>query len=212
MEFLSFLMYKNVLLQNTSKILRKLKKTVFIKNFYLSGGTALALQIGHRESEDLDFFNSESFNPQLIQNSLLKIGTIKDVQLDSGTLNCFLDNTKIQFLHYPYKLLKKKIEWEGIYISSVLDIACTKLLTISSRGSKKDFIDLYFLLKTYKLPFLFKKLEEKYQNSQYDQLHILKSLIYFEAADAQPSPKMHKEINWQAVKEELKKEVKIFKI
>lgn len=205
-------MYKNVLLQNTSKIFGKLKKTVFIKNFYLSGGTALALQIGHRESEDLDFFNSESFNPQQIQNSLLEIGTITDVQLDSGTLNCFLDNTKIQFLHYPYKLLEEKIEWEGIYISSVLDIACTKLLTISSRGSKKDFIDLYFLLKTYKLPFLFKKLEEKYQNSQYDQLHILKSLIYFEAADAQPSPKMHKEINWQEVKEELKKEVKNFKI
>lgn len=96
--------------------------------------------------------------------------------------------------------------------NTTLDIACTKLLTISSRRSKKDFIDLYFLLKTYKLPFLFKKLEEKYQNSQYDQLHILKSLIYFEEADTQPSPKMHKEINWQAVKEELKKEVKNFKI
>ena len=202
----------NIIPQNTQKVLEELKKTNFIGNFYLSGGTGLALQIGHRESEDLDFFSQKDFNPQLLQKELEGIGKLENVQLGKGTLNCFFDDIQIQFLHYPYKLLEAKIEWQGIFVSSILDIACTKLLTISSRGSKKDFIDLYFLLGKYSLSFLFKKLAEKYPESDYNQPHILKSLVYFADADKQPSPRMHKDVGWETVKEEIKKKVKNFKI
>jgi len=205
-------MFTNILLTDTKKVLNNFKKTNAQQDFYLSGGTGLALQIGHRESQDLDFFSEKDFDPELLQAELAKISHLENIQLDKGTLNCFIDNVKIQFLHYPYKLLEEKIEWEGIHISSMLDIACTKLLTISSRGSKKDFIDLYFLLQIYSLTFLFEKLEEKYTNSNYDKLHILKSLIYFEDADEQPTPRMHKEVRWEVVKKEIKKAVKDFKI
>ncbi len=202
----------NTLSQNTGKVLRKLKKADFIKDFYLSGGTALALQIGHRESEDLDFFIQESFAPERIQAELEKAGKIKDVELSKGTLNCFMDSTQLQFLHYPYKMLEDKVDWEGINLSSVVDIACTKLLTVSSRGSKKDFIDIHFLLKKYELPFLFEKLAEKYPDTNYNLPHILKSLVFFKDANGEPSPRMRKEVSWEKVKLEIVEKVKNYKV
>lgn len=183
-----------------------------LKNFYLSGGTALALQIGHRESIDLDFFNQENFIPQKLQTELEQVGHLKDLAMSQGTLNCFLDNTQLQFLYYPYNLIGDKILWEGIYLSSTLDIACTKLITISARGSKKDFIDIFFLFKKYSLPYLFKKLKVKYPKTNYNEIHLLKSLVYFKDADTQPSPKMHVNIVWEDVKIEIKKKVTDFKI
>jgi hypothetical protein len=205
-------MYTNTLPGNTSSILQNLKNTDFIRNFYLSGGTSLALQIGHRESQDLDFFNQNDFQPELIQRELESIGKLKDITLDRGTLNCFLDNVKLQFLYYPYKLLEPKIIWENISLSSKLDLALTKLITISSRGNKKDFIDMYFLLKEYDLQNLFVKLKDKYSNSDYNETHILKSLVYFVDADQEPMPRMHKEIDWEIIKEEIINRVKIIKI
>ncbi|MBI3384687.1 nucleotidyl transferase AbiEii/AbiGii toxin family protein [Candidatus Gottesmanbacteria bacterium] len=205
-------MYTNTLPENTQKILEKLKEVSFLKNFYLSGGTALTLQIGHRESMDLDFFSQKEFNPQELQPGLEKIGQLNDLSMAVGTLNCFLEKTQLQFLYYPYNLLEDKINWEGIYLSSVLDIACTKIITISARGSKKDFIDMYFLLKEYNLPFLFQKLKEKYPKTDYNEIHLLKSLVYFRDAETQPSPKIHVEIDWKQVKEEIKQKVKDFKI
>jgi len=205
-------MFTNTLPASTKKVLSSLKKTSTVQDFYLSGGTGLALQIGHRESHDLDFFSEKDFNAELLQKELSKAGHLENVQLEKGTFNCFMAGIQIQFLYYPYKLLEEKIGWENIFVSSILDIACTKLLTISSRGNKKDFIDLYFLLQIYTLPFLFEKLEEKYTNLNFDKLHILKSLVYFEDAQKQPAPRMHKEINWEIVKKEIKKKVKDFKI
>ena len=134
------------------------------------------------------------------------------MRVDEGTLNLFINKVKVQFLYYPYDLLEEFISWNGINLSSMIDIACTKLITISMRGSKKDFIDLYFLLGKYSLSFLFKKLAEKYPESDYNQPHILKSLVYFADADKQPSPRMHKDVGWETVKEEIKKKVKNFKI
>lgn len=147
-----------------------------------------------------------------MQKELEEVGHLKNIQLAKGTLNCFFDNIQVQFLHYPYKLLEEGEKWRGIFVSSISDIACTKFLTIASRGSKKDFIDLYFLLKKYSLNFLFEKMAEKYPKADYNQPHILKSLVYFEDADKQSSPRMHKEVDWQRVKEEIKKVVKNFKI
>ena len=93
-----------------------------------------------------------------------------------------------------------------------MDIACTKLITISARGSKKDFIDLYFLLKEYELQTLFEKLKVKYPKTDYNETHILKSLVYFVDADEQPWPRMHKDVSWEEIKEEIVSKVKNLKI
>lgn len=176
------------------------KKLRFLDQFYLSGGTALSLQIGHRESEDLDFFARKNFDPKQLQNRLSDLGQMQQTELAEGTLNTYINGVKLQFLYYPYKLLQSTLVWDGINISSVADIACTKLQTIGMRGSKKDFIDLFFLFQTFTLKELLKLTQEKYAPIKYSQLHILKSLIYFSDAELQPMPRMHKDIAWQDVK------------
>lgn len=202
--------YTNTIPQATSSVLDNIKNIPDIQNFYLTGGTALSLLLGHRESEDLDFFTKNSFQPELLQQKLLQLGTLENVQIDQGTLNLFVNKVKLQFLYYPYNLLEKLIPWNGISVSSVIDIACTKLITISMRGSKKDFIDLYVILRQMTLEELFAKLEEKYKKVQYNYPHILKSLVYFNDADNQPMPRMHKDFSWEDIKNSIVKQVKAF--
>ena len=192
----------------TQAILERLKNTPQLKEFYLSGGTALSLLLGHRESEDLDFFIKTDFQPLVLQEQLVHVGKLENVQIETGTLNLYIEGVKLQFLHYPYTLLEEVIPWNDIYLSSMIDIACTKLITISMRGSKKDFIDLYFILQHYPLQELFKKLDKKYTGVEYNHAHILKSLVYFEDADGQPMPRMHMHVAWETVKENIIKEVK----
>lgn len=205
-------MHLNSLPSNTKDLLLKISQINPFPSFYLSGGTALALHINHRQSEDLDFFTQKKFKPDSFLPAIKSLGSINKLQLDSGTLNCFINQVQLQLLHYPYKLLSKPTKLNQVNISSKLDIACTKLITISSRGSKKDFIDLYFLLQEYSLPFLFKKLNQKYSKTQFDQAHILKSLVYFKDADEQPPVKSLKDISWPQITKQLITQVKNFKI
>lgn len=201
-------MYQNALLPATAEVIKKIQGVSFLQQFYLSGGTALALHLGHRESEDLDFFTPDTFNPQRLQSEVQKIGQLESAEIAEGTLNVFLDTVKLQFLHYPYPLLELTTTWEGLSLSSVIDIACTKIITISMRGSKKDFIDLYFLLKRYSLQELFEKVDQKYQGVNYNRTHLAKSLIYFEDADAQPMPRMLQNVEWEEVKTAITQAVK----
>lgn len=194
--------------KGTNLVLENIKQVPEIQNFYLSGGTALSLQLGHRESEDLDFFIKDSFNPQILLQKFLQYGKLEDVMTAEGTLNLFMNNVKLQFLHYPYDLLETLIPWNGIYLSSVIDIACTKLITISDRGSKKDYIDLYVILQQMSLQELFTKLQEKYKNIEYNLPHILKSLVYFNDAEEQPMPKMHIDLTWEQTKSFITEQVK----
>lgn len=199
--------YPETLPMATQSVLQIIKNLPELKNFYLSGGSALSLQVGHRESEDLDFFIKSSFNPQLLQQQLSKLARLEDVIIDEGTLNVFLDGVKLQFLCYPYSLLENFHEWNEIFLSSIMDIACTKLITISMRGAKKDYIDLYVILQKISLQKLIEKLEEKYTSIEYNLPHILKSLVYFEDANKQPMPKMFIPLNWDQVKNYLIQEI-----
>lgn len=203
-------MYTKTLPPKTAKLLHLFtqKKPDFLSSFYLSGGTALSLQLGHRESEDLDFFSREPFVPDVLEQQLHPFGTLSETELAKGTVNTYLDGVKLQFLEYPYRLLEPLVVWEGITLSSVIDIACTKLQTVGMRGSKKDFIDLYFLLQHYTLKNLLDYTKKKYAESDYSETHILKSLVYFDDADAQPMPRMHKDVSWKQVKDSIIEAVK----
>lgn len=202
--------YPNTLPIRTANLLEKFKLSDkrFLSNFYLSGGTALSLQLGHRESEDLDFFSTVDFEPESIRIGLEKIGNLSDAEIDVNTLNADLDQVKVQFLGYSYLMLEPLVDYEGIKLSSVLDIACTKLLTIGSRGSKKDFLDMYVILEKYTLQELIDQLSRKYPKTEYNLPHILKSLVYFVDAESQPMPRMHKMIEWEQVKRRMEEVVK----
>jgi Nucleotidyl transferase AbiEii toxin, Type IV TA system len=202
--------YTETLPVSTAKLLEQVaeKRPDFLLSFYLSGGTALSLLLGHRESEDLDFFSEQSFQPERIEQQLLSFGKLSDTELTKGTLNTYLAGVKLQFLEYPYRLLEPLVQWKGIKLSSVLDIACTKLQTVGMRGSKKDFIDLYFLLQQFTLPDLLIHTKKKYAESNYSEPHILKSLVYFDDAQSQPMPRMHIDISWEKIKASLISKVK----
>jgi predicted nucleotidyltransferase component of viral defense system len=197
--------HSQAILPNTNGLLNKIReiKPTFLASCYLSGGTALSLYIGHRISEDLDLFIQNTFNGSLYQQELEQIGHLEHLELDSTSLNAFINGVKIQILHYPYRLLEPTANWNGISISSEIDVACTKLVTVSQRGSKKDFVDIYFLLKKYSLQNILIKLDEKYNKTKYNIMHILKSLTYFTDAELQPMPRMLMDVSWDEVKQAL---------
>ena len=206
-------MHDEALSQLTGKLLTAFTKhRKLLGGFYLTGGTALTLHFGHRESDDLDFFSQRPFNSQRLLQHLEPMGRLENIELDKGTLNAFINKVKVQFLYYPYRLLEKSRMWKGIAISSLIDIACTKCVTISTRGSKKDFIDMYALLQHYSLKEILRKVKQKYQEIDYSEPAILKSLVYFEEAEQQPMPRLHINVEWEEVKKIIAQKVKSFKI
>lgn len=200
-------MFSQAISQETKRVLEKITKTNIATDFYLAGGTALAIQLGHRESIDLDWFCQKDFSNQKIKGSLSELGNFKLYSEEDGTLHGELDSVKITFLRYKYNLLYPMVAFENIKLADERDISAMKIDAASSRGSKKDFIDLYFLLKKYSLADLISFFEKKFSNIEYNKLHILKSLIYFEDAENEPMPIMLENVDWEKVKEKLAKDV-----
>lgn len=201
-------MYEKPLNEKTKLVLEKVEKLRPIKDFYLAGGTALAIQLGHRESIDLDFFSRKKFSVSDMEKELSSIGKYILSKKDDRTLDGVLDGVKISFFHYDYGLLYPLVKFDNMQAADERDIACMKLDAISSRGSKKDFIDIYFLLEKYSLEKLIMFFEKKYKNIEYNKLHILKSLTYFEDAEDEPMPVMIKGVEWGEVKKKIIEEAR----
>ena len=169
---------------HTLELLKKLTNEEFLSKARLVGGTALALQYGHRISIDLDFFgNIEEDNE-----------TIKEVLINIGKLSVI----KIDFVNYRYNWLDPAIEENGIRLASPRDIAAMKINAIEGRGTKKDFIDIYFLLQHYSLENILKFYADKYPDNS--QFRALMSLTYFEDAEEQFMPEMLVAIDWDRIK------------
>lgn len=178
-----------------------------LKDFYLAGGTALAIQLGHRESIDLDWFSEKDFSLASFKKYLSSLGKFELTDEADGTLNGVLDKVKVSFLRYDYKLFFPALKFVGVKLADERDIAAMKISAISSRGSKKDFVDLYFLLQKYSLKELFIFFEKKFKGIKYNKLHIIKSLAYFEDAEDEPMPIMLKKVGWEKIKDKIKKEL-----
>ena len=200
-------MYPQSLYPKTKQVLDRLKNISLFNDFYLAGGTGLALQLGHRKSIDLDFF-TKTYPKRDTLLSNLKIFRPTIIQEALGTLDTTIDDVKVSFLEYKYPLLTSPINFEGVNLASVLDIAAMKLSAISSRGSKKDFIDIYFILKDFPLDQLFAYFEEKFEGVAYQKLHILKSLSFFDDAINEPQPDMLIDVDWEEVKASIENNVK----
>jgi len=202
--------YKNTLAKNTDTLLERIKTKKWLSNFYLAGGTALALQLGHRRSVDLDWFKKESINSKVLLKKVSQLGKFELLNEEKDTLEGLLDGVKVSFMTYPYSLLKSKLKYSrNIFLADKLDIAIMKLGAIAGRNSKKDFIDLYIFLQENQmdLDWLLGYLEKKFKGVGYDKYHIYKSLVYFAEADKEPMPKMFREISWVKVKKFFQREV-----
>ena len=195
-------MHKESINKPTERVLAKIASH-FKNDFYLAGGTALAIQLGHRLSIDLDWFSAKDFSPTDLRDILSRSGAFELTEEDEGTLHGLLDGVRVSFLRYAYPTLFPFVEFEGVQLADERDIAAMKLDAVSSRGSKKDFIDIYFLLEKYSLLELFGFFEKKYSAIKFNKLHILKSLTYFENAENEPMPVMLKPVSWGAVKQKM---------
>ncbi|NCA94167.1 MAG: hypothetical protein EOM84_03200 [Sphingobacteriia bacterium] len=200
-------MFSQTIEPKTKRILDKIVSSGISAQFYLAGGTALAIHLGHRMSIDLDFFSRSDFSIEKIKKELSLLGDVVVNDQEDGTLNASLDGVKISFLRYDYAQLYPYVVFENVNLADERDIAAMKIDAASSRGSKKDFIDLYFLLEKYSLVELIVFFEKKFSDIKYNKLHILKSLVYFSDAEAEPMPMMLKEVSWQKVKEKISQEV-----
>lgn len=199
-------MFEQVLPRSAKKILASLGKIKTIKKFYLAGGTALALQLGHRKSIDLDFFSQKQFYPEPLIVLLSKKLTFKVKSKDLGFVRGKINGMLTSFFWDQHPLLRPTKSFLGISVADILDIALMKLMAIYDRGTKRDFIDLYVICQQVSIDDLLPLLKKKYVT--YEIYHLVRSLGYFEDAEKQEMPKMFWDIKWQEIKKYFEKEVK----
>ena len=193
--------------QSTLDILRRIQFISELSGLRLVGGTALALILGHRQSIDLDLFGRLEDSPEDLAYYMSQLGKTEILKA-SKNINTFLvDNVKVDFVNYHFEWIQQPLKMDGLILAKQKDIAAMKLSAITGRGTKKDFIDLYYLLKQYSLSEIFEFYSEKYPAGS--QFLTLRSLLYFEDAEKTVMPKMlDKNITWKTIKETLKEETK----
>jgi predicted nucleotidyltransferase component of viral defense system len=159
-----------------------------ITEFYLAGGTALSMYFQHRQSDDLDFFSEKNINPERLLHELTKkFSDIKDIKIQEGTLLSTIRGVKVSFMEYMYPMINPPNHWNQLKIASIHDIACMKMVAIASRSVKKDYFDLYEILKHITPSDVIDSLVLKYGN-KIDLYPFIIALTYFVEADKQPDP------------------------
>jgi len=201
--------YWDALTKETRELYQLVAKLPFIAEFYLAGGTGLALQIGHRFSVDLDFFNNspESVNNEQRQ-SILKIlkpePSIKITWDKEGTFVADWKSVGISFFRLDqHPLVKPPVLIDKIRVASIEEIGAMKLAAILSRGTRKDYIDLYFILHQESLLHLFEVAAIKYPHNRAFFTFAVRALAYFDDAESDPMPRMIKQVKWEQVKKYL---------
>lgn len=177
-------LFEHVIDQN---ILTITKQFGFLRErFYLAGGTAIAMQMGHRRSVDLDFFTQSTFEPQEILEQFTP-DSVPAIHLN--TLHCIFQDVRLSFLYYPVPLIFPLLEYNQIFMADVRDIVAEKYKTIAQRGAKKDFCDLYAalhsILSIEESCHIFR---QRFQQTGLNFYSVLKSLTWFTDADEDPEP------------------------
>src|SRR3989338_6995526 len=177
--------------------------------WYLAGGTALALQAGHRQSVDLDFFTTlKTFNELSLERSLKNTGKWVSTHRERGTLYGTLLKAKMSFIAYPFfKPAQPKLRYGTLSILKVPDIAAMKIIAISQRGRKRDFLDLFWYCQNCEpLEDVLWRAMRQFPGEEHNMNHILKSLAYFGDADSDPMPPLFFKVTWPEIKNFFKKE------
>ena len=176
------------------------------RDFYMAGGTALALFEGHRISVDVDLFSKEMKDPESLLRTLESdLDGIENAAVGRGALSLILAGVRIDLIAYRYPLLERPVEvcdhW--LPLASRDDIAAMKLAALTARGARKDFIDLWTLLtRRNTLEHYLEAFEAKYSNR--DLGHVLRSLTYFDDAEDEPWPQLIVPVDWEGLKEDFR--------
>ncbi len=184
-------------------VVRQLAPPLSETGFYLAGGTAVALHLGHRLSIDLDWFTDHAIpDPLQLAAQLRSAGlAFETTQIARGTLHGATGGVRISLMEYQYPFLRPVEDWpEGpCPVASADDLAAMKLSAIAQRGSRKDFVDLWALGSRHaRLPEMLELYRRKY--GVRDIAHLLYSLSFFDDADEEPMPQMLGDVDWETIK------------
>ena len=205
-------MYLNCLSPAARNVLKVIAPIVDEKGFVLAGGTAIALRLGHRLSEDFDFFTTQSFRPDRLHLAISGLGLETTVlQEEPGTLTLSADEVKVSFSHYPYAFLDVASKLHGVKVAGLIDIASMKLMALMQRGAKRDYVDLYWILQDMPFTKIAENMVKRYGSNRVNPLVIGKALVFFRDADADPDPEfLGKRVAWAKIKKYLVDHVQQF--
>lgn len=184
-------------------LLDQIGQCSFASRFYLAGGTALALQIGHRRSVDLDFFSqTDEVKPETHREILDALHSLNPTLVERafGNLVLSVHGVSVGFFSYGYPLVGQTLSVENVMLASVADIGLMKLDALITRGSRKDFYDVYFIARQIPLDELLKLGQTKYPMVRDFPFMVFKNMILFDNADRDAQPDLLITTDWGAVK------------
>lgn len=206
--------YLEILSKKQAEVLLRLG---FLKKrrFYLAGGTGLALQLGHRTSVDFDFYSQGHFDaPQFYRRVESVFGEqVQKMGQERDTLFCAIDGVELSFFWYKYPLIQRAKTINGVSVASLKDIAAMKLIAISHRPVKRDYIDIFYLLKVFSLEEMFSFVKKKYPN--FNQYFSLRALGYFDdiqEKSQRPIKVSDSEFSWEKAKKKIFEEVRDYQL
>ncbi|MBQ3658989.1 MAG: nucleotidyl transferase AbiEii/AbiGii toxin family protein [Bacteroidales bacterium] len=183
----------------TLQLLKQLQSEPLLKGSRLVGGTALALQLGHRNSVDLDLFGSIPFSGEDLREAISKEHTLTIIKESQNIKIYLIDGVKVDIVNYGYSWIDEPLCEDNLCIAGIKDIAAMKVTAIIGRGTKKDFIDMYFLLQIFSLKEILDIYLQKYPDGSL--FLALKSLSFFDDAEPDPMPVMYKAVSWDEIKQ-----------
>ncbi|MFZ6029667.1 MAG: nucleotidyl transferase AbiEii/AbiGii toxin family protein [Chloroflexota bacterium] len=185
------------------QIMSSFGQTEIGQRFYLAGGTALALQLGHRQSVDLDFFSPTEDIPSVREALFAALQGFSPVLTGSawGNLVFTAASVRVGFYGYGYTMTSPFLEIENCRLAGIADIGLMKMDALMSRASRKDFHDLYAICQTLPLRRLLDLAPQKYPHARDFEAQVVKHLVYFDRADQEEPPILLHSVPWQAVKD-----------
>ena len=198
------MLHRKAVEPHTLSLILSLQTKPYTRDFLLVGGTALALQLGHRTSTDVDLFTNIKFDvPQLLE-FLRNDFSIQVRNQMNHALLLNINSIKTDFVFQPSDLLSTPVEVENVRMASLIEIGAMKIGAITARGRRRDFIDLYCLMEHFTLPELLDAFLKKYKDATLELA--IRSLFYFEDADNDLEPKCFFDYSWDKIKSKIKKE------
>ena len=195
------------ILPDTLELLKFLASQPELSQTRLVGGTALALQYGHRQSVDLDFFGILPEDKDDLVEMAKHIGDVLVLNRSGKIVQIVLNQVKVDFVEYGrYAWIDEPIQGDGFVLASDRDIAAMKVNAIIGRGTRKDFIDLYVLLQHYSLSQIMDFYKRKYP--EFSEYRALLSMTYFDDAEMQDMPHMFIDTPWEDMKKTIVEAVK----
>lgn len=204
-------MHKECFPKEGWKVLEKIKDIAVKNSAVLGGGTALALHIGHRMSVDLDFFTGKPFRVETLISDIRKLSSSFNVIAEGEDfLTANVDGIKVSLFKYDYPFTDRLTSCKGIKVAGPLDIAAMKIIAVSQRGTKRDFVDLYFLLQDIPFHRIAAHTVKRFGPERINPVHIGKSFVYFSDADSDPEPQYlkGKEVKWDKIRKFFRSHVK----